>query len=84
MIVQSTPIILKQRNQPHRECLYAWYPEVVSPTGMEPRDIYIHKGIDKDLIRQPTPVHGCKISMFCLQSIFHGCQVSKETIEFSF
>ena len=56
MIVQSTPIILKQRNQPNRECLYAWYPEAVSPTVQEPRDIYIHKGIDKDLIRQPTPI----------------------------
>lgn len=56
MIVQSTPIILKQRNQPNRECLYAWYPEPVSSTVQEPRDIYIHKGIDKDLIRQPTPI----------------------------
>lgn len=53
MIVQSIPTILKQRNQVNRECLYAWYPEVVSETNLnnDPRDIYIHKGIDKDLIQ---------------------------------
>ncbi len=67
MIVQSTPIILKQRNQANRECLYAWYPEVVSDTdstlSMGARDIYIHKGIDKDLIQQSSQTHGCKINI---------------------
>ncbi|CAF4513802.1 unnamed protein product, partial [Rotaria sp. Silwood2] len=62
MIVQSTPVILKQRNQVNRECLYAWYPEVVTDTSittpMGPRDIYIHKGIDKDLIQQNLPING--------------------------
>ncbi|CAF3431073.1 unnamed protein product [Rotaria sp. Silwood1] len=62
MIVQSTPVILKQRNQVNRECLYAWYPEVVTDTStttsMGPRDIYIHKGIDKDLIQQNSPTNG--------------------------
>ncbi|CAF3388747.1 unnamed protein product [Rotaria socialis] len=58
MIVQSAPVILKQRNQVNRECLYAWYPEVVidseTTKPMGPRDIYIHKGIDKDLIQQDS------------------------------
>ncbi|CAF0776381.1 unnamed protein product [Rotaria sordida] len=62
MIVQSTPVILKQRNQANRECLYAWYPEVVTDTStaipMGPRDIYIHKGIDKDLIQQNSSING--------------------------
>jgi hypothetical protein len=69
MIVQSTPVILKQRNQPNRECLYAWYPEVVTDTrstsSMAPRDIYIHKGIDKDLIQQNSQTNGCKINIEC-------------------
>ncbi len=68
MIVQSAPIILKQRNQPNRECLYAWYPEVitdtVTSTPMASRDIYIHKGIDKDLIQQNSQINGCKINVF--------------------
>ena len=65
MIVQSTPVILKQRNQPNRECLYAWYPEVAT-TSMAPRDIYIHKGIDRDLIQQNSQANGCKINIECL------------------
>ncbi len=67
MIVQSAPITIKQRNQPNRECLYAWYPEVVTDTvtstSMGPRDIYIHKGIDKDLIQQNSQINGCKINV---------------------
>ena len=68
MIVQSTPLILKQRNQPNRECLYAWYPEVVTDTtSIAPRDIYIHKGIDKDLIQQNSQINGGKINIECLE-----------------
>lgn len=57
MIVQSAPLLLNQRNQPSRECLYAWYPEVVTDAPatavtMAPRDIYIHRGLDKDLLQQ--------------------------------
>ena len=67
MIVQSTPIILKQRNQPNRECLYAWYPEAISEevrsAQMGPREIYMHKGIDKDLIQQSSSTNGCKINV---------------------
>ncbi|CAF0733774.1 unnamed protein product [Adineta ricciae] len=66
MIVQSAPLILKQRNQPSRECLYAWYPEVVPDTGitttMAPRDIYINKGLDKDLLQQDTITASCNNS----------------------
>ncbi len=72
MIVQSTPIILKQRNQPNRECLYAWYPEVVTPTSMEPRDIYIHKGIDRDLIQGNSSINGCK-DKYCFFLCFYQC-----------
>lgn len=68
MIVQSAPIIMKQRNQPNRECLYAWYPEVITDTessaSMVPRDIYIHKGIDKDLIQDNSQINECKINIF--------------------
>lgn len=62
MIIQSTPIILKQRNQVNRECLYAWYPEAAPETAkpLGPRDIYIYKGIDKDLIQQDTQKNKCK------------------------
>jgi hypothetical protein len=67
MIVQSTPIILKQRNQPNRECLYAWYPEVITEnvrsTPMGSREIYMYKGIDKDLIQQNSSTNGCKINV---------------------
>ena len=67
MIAQSASVLLKQRNQPNRECLYAWYPEVVTDTltttAMAPRDIYIHKGIDKDLIQQTPQINGCKIKI---------------------
>jgi hypothetical protein len=54
MIVQK-----KQENQPHRECLYAWYPEAIVDdtvyrTSMDPRDIYIHNGHDKDLLEQKS------------------------------
>jgi hypothetical protein len=70
MIVQSAPVILKQRNQPNRECLYAWYPEAVPDkrpgTSMAPRDIYMHKGIDKDLIQQNSQRNECKINIKCL------------------
>ena len=66
MIVQSAPTILKQRNQPSRECLYAWYPEVrtdaSSTISMAPRDIYIHKGIDKDLLQENSLTNKCKIN----------------------
>ncbi len=55
---------MKQRNQPNRECLYAWYPEVVTDAPTAPRDIYIHKGIDKDLIQQNSQINGCKINVF--------------------
>ena len=66
MIVQSVPTILKQRNQVNRECLYAWYPEVVLETNAisEPRDIYIHKGIDKDLLRESSSINRCKLIVF--------------------
>lgn len=70
MIVQSAPMILKQRNQPSRECLYAWYPEAIidteSSTSMGPRDIYIHKGIDKDLIQENFQNNGCKINVLII------------------
>ena len=70
MIVQSAPVILKHRNQPNRECLYAWYPEAVpdkrTGTSMAARDIYVHKGIDKDLIQQNPQTNGCKINIDCL------------------
>ncbi|UJR26838.1 hypothetical protein I4U23_008150 [Adineta vaga] len=63
MIVQSAPLILKQQNQPNRECLYAWYPEVVPDTvatvPMAPRDIYIYKGLDKDLLQQNESTTNC-------------------------
>jgi hypothetical protein len=67
MIVQPTVIISKQQNQPHRECLYAWYPEAtsdtVTTTSIEPRDIYIHNGIDRDLLEQkPSSANECKKS----------------------
>ncbi|CAF1324843.1 unnamed protein product [Rotaria sp. Silwood1] len=58
MIVQPTLIISKQRNQPNRECLYAWYPEVVNDLSMKSRDIYIHNGIDKDLLEQKPLTNG--------------------------
>lgn len=55
MIVQSTSIGLKNRNEPSRECLYAWYPEVVQESNenqfKNSRDIYIHKGIDRSLLQ---------------------------------
>jgi len=67
MIIQSAPIILKQQNQPNRECLYAWYPEAVPDsvitTTMAPRDIYTHKGIDQDLIRQNPQTNGCELNV---------------------
>jgi hypothetical protein len=51
MIVQP-----KHQNQPNRECLYAWYPEALDEiaytTPMDPRDIYVHNGLDKDLLEQ--------------------------------
>lgn len=59
MIVQA-----KQQNQPHRECLYAWYPEAINETGsstsLNPRDIYLHNGLDKDLLEQKSSTNGCK------------------------
>ncbi|CAF2686928.1 unnamed protein product [Rotaria sp. Silwood2] len=58
MIVQPALIISKQHNQPNRECLYAWYPEVVNDISMKPRDIYIHNGIDKDLLEQKPLTNG--------------------------
>jgi hypothetical protein len=67
MIVQSTSIILKQRNRPNRECLYAWYPEAITEEvrskQMGPREIYMYKGIDKDLIQQSSSTNGCKINV---------------------
>jgi len=59
MIVQP-----KQQNQPYRECLYAWYPEVIdgttNTTSMNPRDIYLNNGINKDLLEQKSSTNGCK------------------------
>lgn len=52
-------MIVQHRNQANRECLYAWYPEAVSnnvaTTLVEPRDIYIHTGIDRTLLVQQNP-----------------------------
>ncbi|CAF1032060.1 unnamed protein product, partial [Didymodactylos carnosus] len=44
---------LSNRNQVGRECLYAWYPEVIDRNQPAPdaREIYINNGINKDLIR---------------------------------
>ncbi|CAF1001721.1 unnamed protein product [Adineta steineri] len=62
MIVQSAPLIVKDRNQPNRECLYAWYPEIAphanTTTTIGPRDVYIYKGIDKDLLQQNSQTNG--------------------------
>jgi len=60
MIVQ-----LNQQTQPHQECLYAWYPEVIDDdtlyrTSMNPRDIYLNNGLDKDLLEQKSSTNGCK------------------------
>jgi hypothetical protein len=59
MIVQP-----KQQNQPYRECLYAWYPEVIdgttNTTSTNPRDIYLNNGINKDLLEQKSSTNGCK------------------------
>ena len=67
MIVQSASLLLNQRNQPSRECLYAWYPEVVPDTTttvtMAPRDIYLHRGLDKDLLQQSPQANGCKFTV---------------------
>ena len=60
MIIQPTIIVSKQQNQPHRECLYAWYPEATNDIVTEPRDIYIHNGIDKDLLEQKPSISECK------------------------
>ena len=47
-------MLVQHRNQANRECLYAWYPEAVSSSVIhtlpEPRDIYIHNGIDRTLL----------------------------------
>lgn len=49
---------LKQQNQPERECLYAWYPEVSIPNEntnrLNPRDIYLQNGLDKDLLGEKS------------------------------
>lgn len=64
MIVQPALLITKHQNQPSRECLYAWYPEAIcnSETGMppEPRDLYIHCGLDRDLLEQNPSNNKCK------------------------
>lgn len=64
MIVQSGSAILKQRNQPSRECLYAWYPEAIIDTTttspMAPRDIYLQRGLDKDLLKKSLQANECK------------------------
>ncbi len=56
----------KHQNQPNRECLYAWYPEVnddnVYTTLTDPRDIYLHSGIDKDLLEDKSSLNRCKNS----------------------
>ena len=61
MIGQLKP---HQANQPHRECLYAWYPEAIDEnvygTPMDPRDIYVRNGLDRDLLEQRPPSNGCK------------------------
>jgi len=54
MIIQPAVIISKQQNQPQRECLYAWYPEATNGCVIEPRDIYIYNGIDKDFLEQKS------------------------------
>ncbi|CAF1165571.1 unnamed protein product [Rotaria sordida] len=58
MIVQPARIISKQHKQPNRECLYAWYPEVVNDIPMKSRDIYIYNGLDKDLLEQKPLTNG--------------------------
>ncbi|CAF3433090.1 unnamed protein product [Rotaria socialis] len=61
MIIRSAMLVSKSRNQPSRECLYAWYPEVStdieSVVSLEPRDIYIHNGIDTNLLQQKSSKH---------------------------
>lgn len=61
MFVQST-----QQNQPSRECLYAWYPEANNnnsgnnSTSINPRHIYLHNGLDKDLLEERPSRNECK------------------------
>ena len=43
-------MLVQTRNQANRECLYAWYPEPVTTSPLQPRDIYILNGIDKNLL----------------------------------
>ena len=70
MIVQSAALTLKHRNQPGRECLYAWYPEVIADPGSPstapgPREIYIQRGLDKTLLQENPPTNQCKINREC-------------------
>lgn len=52
-------------NQPHRECLYAWYPEAIddnmSNISIDPRDIYVHNGLDRDLLEQKPTTNGGEV-----------------------
>ncbi|CAF1574567.1 unnamed protein product, partial [Didymodactylos carnosus] len=52
-IMLTQPQTLVNRNQVNRECLYAWYPEVVDRNQPTPdaRDIYVNNGINKNLIK---------------------------------
>jgi hypothetical protein len=83
MIVQPIPVITKHRNEINRECLYAWYPEAISDTVtiMEPRDIYIHNGLDKDLLEQNPQTNGCKKNKDVDESRSIRCKHAKRTKE---
>lgn len=64
MIIRPATFVQRSRNQPSRECLYAWYPDVATNASsivtLETRDIYIHKGIDQNLLEQKSSKDECK------------------------
>ena len=60
------PIVTsKQRNRTNNARLHASFSEGVYdspiPTTMTPRDVYLYRGLDKDLLTQKPATSRCKI-----------------------